>query len=153
MHVVSAIPCSVCMGSTRVERWSAHQSCIYILHFLPFIHYSACTLYWGPHSWFPQCRHLNVINSKAAQLLWWQREYISAVFVYFFCMPEKVRVGGLCCTSPVEPNKTQQWPQYHPYFKQLLPNRGSLTLGCQLFNFSGLRSKPNHSTAAQVLFF
>lgn len=35
-----------------------------------------------------------------------------------------------------------QWKQYHPYFKQLAPNRGNLTLGCQLFYFSGFCSKP-----------
>ena len=38
--------------------------------------------------------------------------------------------------------KALQWKQYHPYFKQLAPNRGSLTLGCQLFHFSGFCSKP-----------
>lgn len=45
--------------------------------------------------------------------------------------------------------KTQQWKQYHPYFKQLAPNRGSLTLGCQLFYFSGFLQQ---TTVAQVYF-
>lgn len=45
--------------------------------------------------------------------------------------------------------KAPRWKQYHPYFKQLAPNRGNLTLGCQLFHFSGF---PQQTPAAQVYF-
>lgn len=37
--------------------------------------------------------------------------------------------------------KAPRWKQYHPYFKQLAPNRGNLTLGCQLFYFSGFQQQ------------
>lgn len=45
--------------------------------------------------------------------------------------------------------KALRWKQYHPYFKQLAPNRGNLTLGCQLFHFSGFLQQ---TPAAQVYF-
>lgn len=103
----------------------------------------------------PRKRHLGAPAQLSRQLFWIQtpeydrresccsaplvRADIHQCLVYLFFPTCQERSEKEDYTTQPEKNSinSQHWKQYHPYFKQLVPNRGSLTLGCQLFHFSG----------------
>lgn len=84
---------------------------------------------------FSEFKHLNMINCSAPLV---KVEIFQRLVNLLFPTFQK-RSESEDYTTQAEGNaiKSQHWKQYHPYFKQLVPSRGSLTLWCQLLHFSG----------------